>query len=156
MRIRCAAAVVAALAIGSVARAQNSDSLYVGDRVRVRSVSAPGTSSVFYGNISALSSDSLTLALDGRRGTVMLPRLGIAQIALSDGHESRLSKIGIPLLLTIPAAFQIHLATQSSAPAPLRVGSVVLVAVNVRLLQKMFSRPPIERWRPVSAWLDNR
>ena len=96
---------LALVAVPLVARAQVADSIVLGERVRVSVAATHGDRNLFFGNVAALAPDTLTLAIPGGKGTVILPRASISEIARSDGRESRFSnipKLG-PILITTAA-----------------------------------------------------
>jgi hypothetical protein len=150
------APVLTLCALSSSASAQGTDSLHVGDRVRVRVVSAPRTSNVITGNVAAISQDSLTVTLPGSRGTAVFPRLGIAQLGVSDGLESRMQQLAhaTPLLLLAPVT--VSLATRPTPSSSLRSFNIGLVAIQAYVVTRLLSRPRLERWRTVTDWLDGR
>src|SRR5689334_18329957 len=86
MRIHRLIAVLAVL-LPLNARAQIPDTLHLGDRVRVRVAATRGAVNLFVGNVSAVSPDSLTLSIPGGKGTIILPRASVSEIALADGRE---------------------------------------------------------------------
>src|SRR5437763_994653 len=88
MSIRHALFAAAALVPLTLA-AQTSDSLRVGDRIRVTVAASRGNTNVFIGTLDRLSPDTLVVAIPGGKGSVILPRLAISEISKSAGHESR-------------------------------------------------------------------
>jgi hypothetical protein len=158
MRIhhRASIAVVFSLsAVAPIAGAQ-SDTVRIGDRVRVRIVSAPGTVNVVTGNVASLSIDTLTVGLPGSRGTVVMPRLGIAQLAVSDGVQSRSSQLvrTAPFLMTLP--FSVALATRPTQSTNVRLLNYGFIAAESYAVARILSVPRLERWRSVTSWLDRR
>lgn len=157
MRIR--AAVMFAVAISGttaprIAGGQTDDSLRVGDRIRVRSYSTEGTRNLFVGNLGALSRDTLTIALPGERGAITLPRLAISEIAISAGRESRSAVLWrhAPILITLPLTIQ--LAARAAPSSRTRLLGYTLLGLEAYSVAGLFSSPRLERWRPVTSWLE--
>jgi hypothetical protein len=142
-------------AFAPIVRAQG-DTVRIGDRVRVRIVSTPGTVNVVTGNVASLSTDTLTVGLPGARGTVVMPRLGIAQLAVSDGVQSRSSQLTrtAPFLMTLP--FSLALATRPTQSTNLRLLNYGFIAAETYAVARILSLPRLERWRSVTSWLDGR
>ena len=155
--MRIATAVFVALALPSLLLAQGADSLSVGERVRVRLSASRNYSNVFIGNIASLSPDTLVLEIPGNRGTIVLPRLAIAEIAIPNGRESRFARL--PILAPLIAA-PVLLATTSASSAARATGTrnrgYFMAAAMTLPVISIFTRTPAERWQPVYGWLDGR
>src|SRR5215212_6031951 len=109
--MRAAHLVVATLVVSPLLlAAQVSDSLHVGDRVRVRVAATRGNTNLFVGNIASISPDTLVVDIPGGKGTIILPRAAIAEVAIGNGRESRLANlprmapllVGPLMLATLP------------------------------------------------------
>src|SRR5215212_9893442 len=96
------AALAAALTLPALLPAQVSDTLHVGERVRVNVAASRSYTNVFVGNIASMSPDTLVLELPGYKGRILLPRLAIGEIAVTNGRESRFRRLRLiaPLLVT--------------------------------------------------------
>jgi protein involved in polysaccharide export with SLBB domain len=141
--------------IDSTAAPPATDTLNIGDRVRVRVAATRGNTNLFIGSVSAMSHDTLTLAIPGGKGTIILPRASISEIGVSDGRESHLRNI--PYM----APMLVSTALTATLPMPdgphtngLRNRRYLLLAAEALLLGHVFSRTPPERWRPLYSWLD--
>jgi len=151
---------VAALGVGlfgSTARAQFRDTLQVGDRVRVRVAATHGTTNLFVGNLSSVSPDTLVLDIPGGKGSIIVPRAAVAEVALSQGNEPRWKRAVGVLPLMAPA---VTIATLSPPPGPhhnAMRNQQILVSVALALpVLRLFSRAPNERWEPTYRWLEHR
>src|SRR3954469_11590665 len=91
----------AVVALPPLLEAQAPDSLHVGDRVRVRVAATRGYSNLFIGNVASISPDTLVVDIPGNKGTIILPRAGIAEVAVASGRESRF--VNLPHLLPLVA-----------------------------------------------------
>jgi len=153
------AAVFAAVVLPLFISAQVPDDLHVGDRVRVRVADTRDYTSVFIGNVASLARDSMTLEIPGNKATMVLPRLAIAEVAISSGRRSRLSLV--PSLL-IPLALPISIAATASSfrgshANGLRNQTYITAGALLSLpLARLFTATPRERWRPVYTWLDGK
>ena len=132
-----------------------SDSLHAGERVRVRVGASSRNTSAYIGNLSALSRDSLILGIPGGKGSVVLLRPAITEVAISDGHQSRWSQLpyALPLAistLTIAALPTVH----GSVGAHLNTERYLLLGTNALLIGRVLLRPLPERWRPLNSWLE--
>jgi len=157
MRFSRSIALAAMLASPLAVHSQITDSLRVGDRVRVRIAASRGTN-VFIGDIASLSPDTLVMSIPGGKALITLPRLAISEVSLSDGRQSRLLTAAPHLvLLGIPTAM---LATAGPFRGPhsssLNSQRYMLLGLNALLVGRAISRTPPERWRPVYGWLDRR
>jgi hypothetical protein len=154
MRTLRAVAIMAAL-LPLIARAQVPDTVELGQRVRVRVAATRGNVNLFVGNVTALSRDTLILAISGGKGTVILPRAAVAEVAVPDGHESRWRRLPFVAPLVYSAAL---ITTTRPMPGPhsqgLRNRQYGLLAVNGLLVGSFLFRPTSERWRPLYSWLD--
>jgi hypothetical protein len=151
-----AAVVAAALSLPSVVAAQVHDTLTVGGRVRVRVGEARGYTNEFIGRLAALSPDTLTLEIPRDKGTMMIARSAITEIAVPNGRESRWTNLGLaaPLL-----AGPILLATAPVLSGPhsnaQRVRNIATAGLLLTYpIAAMLRRPTRERWEPVYHWLD--
>ena len=148
---------VAVLA-ASTAQAQFRDTLQVGDRVRVRVAATRGATNLFVGNLSSVSADTLVIDIPGGKGSIVLPRSAVAEVALSQGNIS--GKRAAAMLPFISPALGIAYAASNPPPGPLRAsqrkaGLLLSVAVALPGLH-LWSRQPIERWEPAYHWLEHR
>jgi len=149
-------ALFASLALSSIAAAQTTDSLAVGDRVRVRVPSTRGNTNLFIGNVASLSTDTLTLELPGGKGTVILPRVGIAEVGKAAGRESRFRNLPMAwpflastvMFATLPP---VHGGSHSRAINNQRY---LLIGLSAMPLISMFMRTPPERWEATTRWLE--
>jgi hypothetical protein len=147
---------VALVAFPLVARAQARDSIVLGERVRVLVAATRGDRNLFIGNVDALSHDTLTLAIPGGKGTIILPRASISEVARSDGRESHFRNLPVVLPSLVLTVMFASLPTPSSSvhPNALRNERYLLLGVNGFLIARMLGRTPPERWRPLYSWLD--
>lgn len=153
MRIGRALSIVL-LAVTLVVKAQTPDSLVMGERLRVRvAATSPRTTNVFVGNLASLSSDSLTLAIPGGKGSVILPRLAIAEVARSDGteaHHPGLMVAPLIALTTFTAISSLRYAHSNG----MRATGVALVGFSGFQVVRLVRGIPVERWRPLYSWLE--
>jgi len=138
--------------------AQISDSLHVGDRVRVRVAATRGNTNLFIGNVASISPDTLVVDIPGGKGTITLARAAISEVAVSNGRESRFTNLprALPVLagtFLIATAPPIHDGPHANA---LRTQRHVLMGLSAILPIMHFRRTPGERWQPVHSWLDAR
>lgn len=155
--MRIARVLAAALvAFPLVARAQATDSIVLGERVRVVVAATRGDRNLFIGKVEALSRDTLTLAIPGGKGTIILPRASISEVARSDGRESHFRNLPTALPSLVLTAMIVALPTPSSGvhANALRNERYVLLGVNGFFIARMLGRTPPERWRPLYSWLD--
>ena len=150
-------AVLAAGMLGSTAQAELCDTLQVGDRVRVRVAATRGTTNLFVGNLSRVSPDTLVIDIPGGKGTVILPRTAISEVAVSQGDGSHLRNLPGALIFALPGTF---FATASPPPGPhenalrnQRIGLSALYALGT--IVALGRRPP-ENWEPMYRWLEGR
>ena len=154
---RLAIALAAGLAAVSSVGAQSPDSLGVGDRVRVRLAVSREYTGVFIGDVASLSRDTLILSIPGDKATMVLPRLAIAEVAVSDGRESKLARVPsmfFPLMLPVVMAVNASSLHGPHANSLRAEGYVLAGALEVLPVASLLARPPRERWRPVYRWLD--
>jgi hypothetical protein len=141
--------------VGSTANAQFRDTLQIGDRVRVRVAATRGTTNLFVGNLSSLSADTLVVELPGGKGTITLPRAAVAEVALSQGDESRWKRAFGVLPFMAPA---VAIATIGPPSGPhhnaLRNQQIVLSILAALPVVRFLTRAPNERWEPVYRWLE--
>ena len=130
-----------------------TDSLHVGDRVRLR-IGTSGSGNSIIGNVKRIVPDTLELTLPGGRGTVTIPRLAIDEVAQSRGMESfrpgamrALPLVGLSLI-SIPILARPHQSAES------RAMGIGLALTQVPLFARLFQSQTRERWEPVSAWLN--
>ena len=151
-------ALLASIALPAFAVAQTADSLSVGDRVRVRVPSTRGNTNMFVGNVASLTTDTLILDLPGGKGTVILPRVGIAEVAKAAGRESRFRNLPFAwpfiastvMFATLPP---VHGGQHSRA---LNNQRYVLLGLSAMPIISMFMRTPPEHWEPTTHWLEGR
>jgi hypothetical protein len=145
------------LAVPAVLRAQASDSIHIGDRVRVRIAATHGNTGVFIGNIASILPDTLVLDIPGGKGTITLARAAISEVAVAEGRESHFANL--------PRILPALIAPVLIASTPVRDGPhangfrnrrYLLVALSALPLIVHFRRTPPERWQPVYSWLDAR
>lgn len=141
----------------STAHAQIRDTLQVGDRVRIRVAATRGTTNLFVGNLSSVSPDTLVVDIPGGKGSIILPRSAISEVAVSQGGDSRLRNLPGALLFALPGAV---VATMSPPPGPhenthrnQRIGLTALYAFGT--IAALGRRPP-EKWEPMYHWLEGR
>ena len=146
---------VALIAFPFVARAQASDSVVLGERVRVRVAATRGDRNLFIGNVAALSRDTLTLAIPGGKGTIILPRASIGEIARSDGRESHFRNLPMLLPMLVPTVLLVSVPTPPGAHSnAFRNQRYLLLGLGGISMARMLGRTPPERWRPLNSWLD--
>jgi hypothetical protein len=151
------AVVLAAVSFPPALQAQASDSLHIGDRVRVTVAATRGNTNVFMGSIDRLSPDTMVIAIPGGKGSVILPRLAIAEVSISDGRESRLANVPRVLPLLMPAALFATLPTPKTGHwVPLRNERYMLIGLSLSAVTSRLARTPAERWTPVYNWLERR
>ena len=148
---------VAGVLLGSTAKAQFRDTLQVGDRVRVRVASTRGSTNLFVGNLASVSPDTLVIDIPGGKGTVILPRTAISEVAVSQGNGSHLQNLPGALIFALPGTL---VATASPLPGPhenaqrnRRIGLSALYALGT--IVALGRRPP-EKWEPMYHWLEGR
>jgi hypothetical protein len=150
--LRVALVIAAVLPLGANAQ---TDSIQLGERVRVRIAETRGNRNLFIGNVTALSRDTLTLGISGGKGTIILPRAAVAEVAVPDGHESRWRMMPFIAPLLYVAALT---ATTPPPPGPhlqrARNQRYALLAVDGLLIGAYLLRPMPERWRPRYSWLE--
>jgi hypothetical protein len=145
-------------ALPSLLTGQVMDSLRVGDRVRVRVASTRGNTNLFVGNVASLSSDTLVVDIPGGKGTIILPRAAIAEVAIGNGRESRFANLPrMAPLLVLPVMLATGPSYHSGPHAnALRNQRYILAALTALPVISVFTRTPPERWEPVYSWLDGR
>lgn len=146
-------AAAAFLALPIVAAAQVGDTLQIGERVRVRVASTRGNTNLFTGNIASISPDTLILAIPGGKGTIVLPRASISEVAKSDGHVSRWVRLPIVAPLVVSSALITSTLTKTSS-RDLQTRGTLILGLNAALIGRYLSHPAPERWRPVESWLN--
>jgi hypothetical protein len=155
--MRLAVLTLLALTTPTIASGQTSDSLNLGERVRVRVAATRGYTNLFFGSISALSADTLILDIPGGKGTIILPRVAISEVAKTAGRESRFRNL--PRTLPLIAS-TVMFATLPTLHGPhsnaLNNQRYVLVALSALPLVSMFMRTPPEHWEPTTRWLEGR
>ena len=150
-------AVLASIAVlPSFAAAQVADSLSIGDRVRVRVPATRGNTNLFLGNIASLSTDTLILELPGGKGTVILPRAAISEVAKTAGRESRFKRLPgmLPLIgstVMLASLPKLHGGPHSNAINNQRYA---LIGLSTLPIISMLMRTPPERWEPTTRWLE--
>jgi len=138
--------------------AQISDSLHLGDRVRVRVAATRGNTNLFIGTVASISPETLVVDIPGGKGTITLARAAISEVAVSIGRESRFANlsrlmpaaVGPVLIATMPT---INEGPHSNA---FRNRRYVLLGLSAIPLLLQFRRTPAEHWEPVYSWLDAR
>jgi hypothetical protein len=98
----------------------------------------------------------LTLSLPGGKGTVILPRASISEIARSDGRESRLTNIPKVAPMLLPTTLILALPIPRSWPHAnaMRNQRYLLLGAQGLLIGSILRRTPPERWRPLYSWLE--
>jgi hypothetical protein len=147
---------LALVAVPLAAQAQAGDTIVLGERVRVTVTATHGDRNLFIGNVAALSNDTLTLAIPGGKGTIILPRAAIGEIARSDGRESwftNVPKLAPTLVLTAMIA-ALPVPRNSEHANAMRNERYVLLGLHGLLIGSALRRTPPERWRPLYSWLD--
>lgn len=146
--------VVLLVVVASTAHAQFRDTLQVGDRVRVRVAATHGTTNLFVGNLSSVSADTLVLDIPGGKGSIILPRAAVAEVALSQGNESRWRSVARILpFVGPPAAMEVVSPPEGPHRIAFRNRQIFMIAA---LPVIAFARTPRERWEPVYRWLQPR
>lgn len=145
-------AAAALLVFPVVAAAQVSDTLQLGERVRVRVASTRGNTNLFTGNIASISPDTLVLAIPGGKGTIILPRASINEVAKSDGKVSRWVRVPIITPLVVSSAMITSTLTRSQSGSA-RTRGYFILGMNAAFIGGYLGRTPPERWRPVESWL---
>jgi hypothetical protein len=143
----------ALLLFPTLAAGQGTDTLRLGERVRVRVASTRQNVNLFVGNVSAISPDTLILALPGGKGTVILPRASISEVAKSEGNESRWRNLPRVAPLALITAATIPLVTQTRS-RQVRFQGAALIGLNVSMIAARLGRKPPERWTPLDTWLN--
>ena len=146
-------ALAALLVSPAAAGAQVTDTLDLGERVRVRVASTTGNTNLFTGNIASISADTLVLAIPGGKGTIILPRASINEVAKSDGRVSRWRSVPLATPLVFSSALIASTLTRSRS-GNVRAQGVLLLGMNAALIARHVGRTPAERWRPVETWLN--
>jgi hypothetical protein len=148
-----------AFAVSSSMLAQaSSDSVHLGDRVRVHIAAGRENPNVFVGNLAQSTPDSVLLDIPGQKGHVVLARASIADVAVSAGRESRLATIMRTIPLTLPVIVATSLVATTGVPdhgphhVALRNQRLALVGMEALLLGRIFNRTPAEKWREVAHW----
>jgi len=151
---------VASLALavsGSTVGAQVRDTLQVGDRVRVRVAATRGTTNLFVGNLSSVSADTLVIDIPGGKGAITLSRAAVAEVALSQGNESRWRRLPETLPFALPGYMIATLpAPRGDHPNRFRNFQYLFGALSVLEVASVFGRSPREKWEPVYRWLEGR
>jgi len=146
-----------ALTMPAISLGQTPDSLGIGERVRVRVAATRGYTNLFFGNISSLSADTLVLEIPGGKGTVILPRVAISEVAKTAGRESRFRNLPMALPMIASAAL---LAALPPLHGPhsnaLNNQRYVLIGISTVPLISIFMRTPPEHWEPTTRWLEGR
>jgi hypothetical protein len=158
MRLIRLALLVSVFALPSVATAQAMDTLAVGERVRVRVAATRGYTNLFFGSISAISADTLVLDIPGGKGTIILPRVAISEVAKTAGRESRFRNLPMALPLIASTALLAALPPLHGGPHANALNNqrYVLIAISTLPLVSMFMRTPPEHWEPTTRWLEGR
>jgi hypothetical protein len=151
---------VVALAVGllgSTAKAQFRDTLQVGDRVRVRVAATRGTTNLFVGNLASVSPETLVVEIPGGKGSIILPRAAVAEVALSQGNESRWRRVPATLPYVVPAyVFATLPAPRGEHANGVRNLQYLFGALSVLQVASIVGRSPREKWEPVYRWLERR
>jgi hypothetical protein len=146
-------AAAALLVFPAIAAAQVSDTLQLGERVRVRVASTRGNTNLFTGNIASISPDTLVLAIPGGKGTIILPRASINEVAKSDGRVSRWKSVPFVAPFVFSSALVTSTLTSPNSGS-VRTRGVLLLGLNAAMVARLVGRTPPERWRPVETWLN--
>jgi len=156
--MRLAVFMLLALTTSTIAGGQTSDSLSVGERVRVRVAATRGYTNLFFGNISALSADTLVLDIPGGKGTIILPRVAISEVAKTAGRESRFRNLPMALPMIASTALLASLPPLHGTPHSNALNNqrYVLIGLSALPLVSMFVRTPPEHWEPTTRWLEGR
>jgi hypothetical protein len=151
-----AAVAAAALFVPSLVAAQVHDSLVVGDRIRVRVGEVRGYTNEFIGRLAAISHDTLTLEIPREKGTMVFPRTGISEIAISNGRESRWTNFGLAApMFIVPIVFATSPVVSGSQSSGARNRHLLMAgALLTYPIAAMLRHQPKERWEPVYHWLD--
>jgi hypothetical protein len=156
MRFR-RAVLFAAVVFPSTLLAQQSDSLRMGDRVRVTVAATRGNTNVFIGNVDRVTPDTLFIGLPGGKGLITLPRLAVSEVSISDGRESRWSNLPRVAPLLVPTAMILSMPTPKTPHwAGLRNQRYALVGLSIGLASMRIAKTQPERWKPVYGWLHQR
>ena len=157
MRVSCILSFVVVAALPIELRAQNGDSLNVGDRVRVRVAATRGTNTnVFVGNIAGISAETLIVAIPGDKGSITLPRSAIAEVALSRGHESYVSNLArVAPLIAFSAPLLFLPPLRGPHSNALNTQRYVLIGLQGLTIGHALARKPPERWVPAFTWLEH-
>jgi hypothetical protein len=139
-------------------QAQISDSLHVGDRVRVRVAATRGNTNLFVGNVASISPETLVVDIPGGKGTITLARAAISEVAVSNGHESRLANLSSLLPAAVAPVMIATMPTIYDGPhaTAFRNRRYVLIGLTALPFLLRFRRTPAEHWEPVYSWLDAR
>src|SRR6185503_5381415 len=78
----------AVMTVPTLLQWQASDSIRIGDRVRVRVAATQGNTGVFIGNVASISPDTLFIDIPGGKGTITLARAAISEVSIANGRES--------------------------------------------------------------------
>ena len=156
--MRLAVFTLLALTMPATTFGQTSDSLSVGERVRVRVAATRGYTNLFFGNISSLSTDTLILDIPGGKGTIILPRVAISEVAKTAGRESRFRNLPMALPLIASTAMLAALPPLHGGPHSNALNNqrYVLIGLSAVPLISMFMRTPPEHWEPTTRWLEGR
>ena len=150
-----AAMLAAAVVVPPDARAQAGDSLIIGDRVRVQVAANRGYTGVFIGNVAEISTETLVVEVPGGKARTTFPRAAIAEVAISDGRESRLNNVpkSVPFF-ALPIMIAVLPNSSGSHHVAIRNQRIALIGLHVVTLGQLMWKSPPERWRPVYSWLD--
>ena len=158
MRMAQQVFLAAALAVPTLLQAQASDSIHLGDRLRVRIAATRGNTAVFIGNAASISPDTLVLDIPGGKGSITLARAAISEVAIANGRESRFSSL--PRTFPLLVGPLLIAATPPPRNGPhangLRNLQYALIGFSALPVLMHLSRTPPERWQPVYSWLDAR
>ena len=138
--------------------AQISDSVRVGDRVRVRVAATRGNTNLFVGNVATISPETLVVDIPGGKGTITLARAAISEVAVSNGRESRFANLSRLLPAAVVPVTIATMPTIHDGPHAngFRNRRYVLLGLSALPLLMHFRRTPAEHWEPVYSWLDAR